>query len=130
NSPRRMNRSPSTRVSTGMRVARRFHSRSCPKEACMQPKSPNPHRFGRVTLTVCAVLVSLVVATPAFAKSLCVFDVSGANGDSYAAMKEFQAEAAGWGVDFELKPYTNEKTAADDFKTGKCDAVLVTGTRA
>ncbi len=63
-------------------------------------------------------------------KSLCVFDVSGANGDAFAIMKDYQVAAAGWGVDFELKPYTNEKTAADDFKAGKCDAVLLTGLRA
>lgn len=91
-------------------------------------------RRGRLFITALtmALLATIGLTSPAFAasKNLCVFDVSGANGDSYAAMKEFQAEAAGWGVDFELKPYTNEKTAADDFKAGKCDAVLVTGTRA
>ena len=49
------------------------------------------------------------------ARTLCVYDPSGANGDAYATMKDFQVAATAWGYDFELKPYTNEKTASDDF---------------
>ncbi|MFA5624097.1 MAG: putative solute-binding protein [Bradymonadales bacterium] len=63
-------------------------------------------------------------------RSLCVYDPSGANGDGFAAMKDYQVGAAAWGFDLELKPYTNEKTAADDFKAKKCDAVFLTGLRA
>lgn len=64
------------------------------------------------------------------ARTLCVYDPSGANGDAYATMKEYQVAASQWGIDFELKPYTNEKTASDDFKAKKCDAVFLTGVRA
>ncbi|MCL2326466.1 MAG: DUF6091 family protein [Proteobacteria bacterium] len=64
------------------------------------------------------------------ARTLCVYDPSGANGDAFAAMKDYQVAASAWGVDFTLKPYTNEKTAAEDFKAGKCDAVFLTGVRA
>ncbi|MBQ9396097.1 MAG: hypothetical protein IJU23_11385 [Proteobacteria bacterium] len=80
-------------------------------------------------LTLCA----LGIAHNAFAgeaKTLCVYDPSGANGDAYATMKDYQVAASAWGVDFTLKPYTNEKTAADDFKADKCDAVFLTGVRA
>ncbi len=78
-------------------------------------------------------LCALGFASNAFAgepKTLCVYDPSGANGDAYATMKDYQVAAAGWGVDFTLKPYTNEKTAADDFKADKCDAAFLTGVRA
>lgn len=62
-------------------------------------------------------------------KSFCVFDPSGANGQVFQLMKDYKLEAVAWGVDFELKPYTDEKLAADDFKAGKCDASLLTATR-
>jgi len=64
------------------------------------------------------------------AKTLCVYDPVGVNGDLFQMMKKFQLEALGLGVKFELKPYTNEKTAAADFQASQCNAVLVTGTRA
>lgn len=62
-------------------------------------------------------------------KSFCVYDPSGANGQVFQLMKDYAVEALAWGVKFELKAYTDEKTAADDFKAGKCDAALLTGTR-
>ncbi len=34
-----------------------------------------------------------------------------------------------WGVDLQLKAYTDEKIATEDFKAGKCDAVGVSGMR-
>ena len=60
-------------------------------------------------------------------KSLCVFDLLGANGPIYAQMKDYKIAALEWGVDFQLKPYINEKKAAADFKSGRCDAVSFTG---
>lgn len=60
-------------------------------------------------------------------KSLCVFDLLGANGPIYALMKDYQIAALDWGVDFRLKPYINESIAAVDFKSGRCDAVSFTG---
>ena len=87
------------------------------------------------TLAACVALCALAPlwATPARAepvkKVFCVFDPSGANGQVFQLMKDYKVEALAWGVDFELRPYTDEKLAADDFKAGKCDASLLTGTR-
>ncbi len=81
-------------------------------------------------LTLSAGLAAL--ASPAMAaekRSLCVYDPGGANGDIYNMLKDYRTNAAGWGVDFTMKPYTDEKTAAEDFKAGQCHAVLMTGTR-
>lgn len=64
------------------------------------------------------------------AHKLCVYDPSGANGDIFNMVKDYRTAAVAWGVDFELKPYTDEKTAAEDFKAEQCDAVLITGVRA
>lgn len=76
------------------------------------------------------------LAVPALAQAqgkaatLCVFDPAGANGDVFNMVKDYKTAASGWGVEFELKPYTDEKTAAEDFKTRKCTAAMITGTRA
>ena len=78
-------------------------------------------------------LCAMTIASSAVAnesRTLCVYDPSGANGDAFATMKDYQVAASQWGIDFELKPYTNEKTASDDFKAKKCDAVFLTGVRA
>jgi len=75
----------------------------------------------------------LALALPALAHAekvpLCVYDPGGANGDIFNMMKDYQAAAVGWGVEFELKPYTDEGTASEDFKAQKCGAVLMTATR-
>jgi len=63
------------------------------------------------------------------ARTLCVFDPSGANGDIYQIMKDYRTAAVAWGIDFKLRPYTDEKTVSDDFKATKCDAAVLTGTR-
>ncbi len=69
--------------------------------------------------------------SPAAVKAkLCVFDPSGAAGDAFSIMQDFRAAALGWGVAFELKPYTDEKTAAEDLKAGVCNAAVMTGIRA
>ncbi len=62
-------------------------------------------------------------------RTLCVFDLVGANGDFYGIMKDFRTAALGWGVDIELKPYTDEKIAAEDLKAKQCDGALLTGIR-
>ena len=69
-------------------------------------------------------------AVAAESKTLCVYDPSGANGDAFNLAKDYRTAATGWGAELTLKPYTDEKTASEDFKGGKCDAVLLTGVRA
>jgi hypothetical protein len=85
-------------------------------------------------LKLCIGLATLLVTQAAVAntgkKTLCVYDPAGGNGDIFNMMKQYQIGALPLGVSFELKPYTNEKTAAADFQAKQCDAVLVTGTRA
>ncbi|MCA9538037.1 MAG: hypothetical protein KC620_04080 [Myxococcales bacterium] len=81
---------------------------------------------------ICALSVAAI--SPAYAdepipKKLCIFDPAGVNGSIFTMMKDYQLEALKWGIKFEMKPYTDEKTAADDFKAGQCDAALITGTR-
>ena len=65
----------------------------------------------------------------AVTKTLCVYDPSGTGGDAYQNAVKYQSAAAGWGVKFTLKPYTDEAVAASDFRNKKCDAALITGVR-
>jgi hypothetical protein len=76
--------------------------------------------------------LSLAVAAPlasAQPVSMCVFDVIGANGDVYNLVKDYALEMKAHGVDFELKPYTDEGVAVGDFNAGQCDAVAATDIR-
>ncbi len=63
-------------------------------------------------------------------RSFCVFDPVGANGPLFAITQTFKPVALREGVALDLRAYTDEKVAAEDFKAGQCDAVLLTGTRA
>ena len=63
------------------------------------------------------------------AQTVCVFDLLGTAGDTYTLMKDYALAAKGWGADVQLKAYTDERVAAEDFKAGKCDAVSLTGMR-
>lgn len=59
----------------------------------------------------------------------CVFDPVGAKGPVFDAMRDYQTSALEWGVNLELKAYTNEAVIIADFNAGSCDAMGVTGTR-
>lgn len=76
--------------------------------------------------------LSLAVAAPlasAQTVSMCVFDVIGANGDVYNLVKDYALEMKAHGVDFNLRPYTDEGVAVGDFNAGQCDAVAATDIR-
>ena len=86
----------------------------------------------RVSQFLVVAILSALVATPAAAqeqRTLCVYDPSGANGDVFTMAKEYRNAASAWGVTLNLKPYVDEKTAAEDFKAEKCDAAVMTGVR-
>ena len=75
--------------------------------------------------------VALLGAIPtAQAQVFCVFDMLGAQGQLFSAMKEYALQARSWGVTLEVRPYVDERVASEDFKAGQCDAALLTGMRA
>ena len=63
------------------------------------------------------------------AQKVCVFDIVGATGDAYNMAKDYALAMQKEGVSLELKAYTNEAAAADDFRAGQCDALLATAFR-
>lgn len=77
-------------------------------------------------------LVASALATSVSAQAanrVCVWDVLGAQGEQYSLMKDFALAAPRMGAAIELRAYTDERTAAEDFKAGQCAAVVVTGMR-
>lgn len=68
-------------------------------------------------------------AAQASVQRLCVYDPVGSQGEAFNMMKDFKLTAAKWGANLELKPYTDERVAAEDFKAGQCDGAIMTGLR-
>lgn len=69
---------------------------------------------------------------PAMAtQKACVWDIIGAGGPAFAMAKDFvlAMQKLNMGIDIELKAYTDERVAAEDFKSGQCDAMAVTAFR-
>lgn len=78
-----------------------------------------------------ALLIAATTPLAAQAESvkMCVFDVIGANGDVYNLMKDYALNMKGKGVNFELKPYTDEGVALGDFQSGQCAVLAATDLR-
>jgi hypothetical protein len=84
----------------------------------------------KTKIAMAMALTTLAMSSGAQAgQTACVFDLLGTAGDSYAMMKDYVLAAKGWGADITLKPYTDERVAAEDFKAGQCDLVSITGMR-
>ena len=56
----------------------------------------------------------------------CVWDPVGKTGPFMNFFKGTVAEAFRWGYELKLEAYTDEGVAANDFRSGQCDAVLLT----
>ncbi len=83
-----------------------------------------------LALLVLTTSLSLPVSAKPIERRVCVFDVAGNAGPAMNAMKDWRAEALKWGLKAELVPYVNEGVAAEELKSDKCDAALITGIRA
>jgi hypothetical protein len=77
----------------------------------------------------CLFLLSPVAHAAPTEQVFCVWDLLGEQGDAANMMKDYALAARSWGANLKLKVYTNEGVAADDFKAGQCDGVLMTGLR-
>jgi len=75
-------------------------------------------------------LALLATSAPAMAANIiCAYDPAGKSGDYFKLLEDYALEAQGWGVDVEIKAYTDEETAAKDYDAGKCQGVVATGVR-
>lgn len=60
---------------------------------------------------------------------MCIFDIAGRSGPAFAQARDYAVAAKGWGATIELEAYVDERLAAEDFKTGKCDAAAISTLR-
>jgi len=81
-------------------------------------------------LTLSPYLLAEEITPAPLQRTLCVWDLMGANGDNFSLMKDYRVAATEWGVNLKLKAYSDEKIATEDFRVGQCDAVVITGLRA
>ncbi|MDE2400359.1 MAG: hypothetical protein KGL90_01660 [Burkholderiales bacterium] len=63
------------------------------------------------------------------AQKICVYDLLGTSGDLFNMAKDYVIAAQKHGVSIELKGYTDERVATEDFRTGQCDGVIATALR-
>ncbi len=73
--------------------------------------------------------VSLAHAAPG-KPVFCAWDILGKAGDTYAMVQDYALAMSKQGVDMEIKAYTDERVAAEDYRTGQCAGVILTGFRA
>lgn len=86
-------------------------------------------RAALATLAAALSLASVAQAAHAARQKVCVFDILGTSGDGYNTAKDYALEMQRVGADIDLKVYTDERVAVEDFRTGQCDAVMATALR-
>ena len=60
----------------------------------------------------------------------CVLIRLGSSGMIFNQMKDVKVQALSWGYDLDVRAYTDEAIAANDFRAGRCDAAFLTDVRA
>jgi hypothetical protein len=103
-------------------------SPTAPRQASREPATRS--LASRAIAMACVLLMGLW-ASPASAetRTLCAYDPAGKAGDFFRLLNDYALEAGSWGVDIQLKAYTDEETAAKDYEAGVCDGVVATGVR-
>lgn len=62
--------------------------------------------------------------------TFCIFDPIGKYGEAYSRAQDLVIEAKKWNLDVNLKLYTSERIATEDFKAGQCEGVAISTLRA
>ena len=82
-----------------------------------------------VAVIITSLTSSFANAAEPIKRRLCVWDIMGQNGEIFGKLKDYQVKAKTLGVDLDLKAYTDERIASEDFRVRYCDAVVLTGLR-
>lgn len=60
----------------------------------------------------------------------CIFDPAGKNGPAANIARDLMLDALRWGLQVELRTFTDERVAADEFKAGQCELAGMSTLRA
>src|SRR5690606_21433759 len=85
------------------------------------------HSMSKSALAVMAALCTMGSAQAA--QKLCVYDLLGTAGDLFNMAKDYAVAMQKHGANIELKGYTDERVASEDYRTGQCDAFVATAFR-
>ncbi|RZI81108.1 MAG: hypothetical protein EOP38_20410 [Rubrivivax sp.] len=80
-------------------------------------------------ISAAAVLALTAMSGAQAAQRICVYDLLGTSGDLFNMAKDYVLAAQKHNVSIELKGYTDERVATEDFRTGQCDGVIATAFR-
>lgn len=61
--------------------------------------------------------------------SICVWDILGKSGDVYNFVQDLRLHMGRLGMAFEVRSYTDERVATEDYRTGQCAGLVATGFR-
>lgn len=99
----------------------------------LEIKGKNMNRSTRFRhlIILCVMVFGMASANSAQANAnvpikFCVWDPVGKTGPFMTFFKETALKAFSWGYELKMHAYTDEGVAANDFKSGQCDAVLLT----
>jgi hypothetical protein len=76
-----------------------------------------------------ALLALGAITSAQAAQKICVYDLLGTSGDLFNMAKDYVVAMQKHGGNLELKGYTDERVATEDFRTGQCDGVIATAFR-
>ena len=68
-------------------------------------------------------------ATAADRPLVCVWDILGKSGDAHNLVVDQQLHMARLGMAFDVRTYTDERVAVEDYRSGQCAAIVATGFR-
>jgi len=80
-------------------------------------------------ISLAAALAAGALSSAQAAQKICVYDLLGTSGDLYNMAKDYVIAAQKYNVSMELKGYSDERVATEDFRTGQCDGVIATAFR-
>lgn len=76
-----------------------------------------------------ALMACTMAATAQAGQKICVYDLLGTSGDLFNMAKDYAVAMQKHGAALELKGYTDERVASEDYRTGQCDAFIATAFR-
>ncbi|MFT3856421.1 MAG: DUF6091 family protein [Aquabacterium sp.] len=78
---------------------------------------------------VAAAIVLSAAGSAQAAQKICVYDLLGTAGDLFNMAKDYAVAMQKYGASIELKGYTDERVASEDYRTGQCDGFIGTAFR-
>ena len=86
-------------------------------------------RFKRLLASACLLALSLGHASAQAGQRICVYDPLGKSGDVHRALEDYRLDMDKHGVDLDIRTYTDEMVAAQDFLSGQCEGLMATALR-